>query len=324
VIRKDTYRNRLFSFLKLLLGGLFLWYVLHVLRREDIGQLWALGSTVCAPEKRWMIGVVLLLMPVNLLLEAIKWKRLLKLDPPMGWWWSLRAVSTGLTIGLFTPSRLGEFGGRIMYVQKRWRMAALWATLLSSFGQLVVLFCAGMLLSPRWLVAQGYLGDVFLVWGSVVGALLALGFLWFFLKSDALATQLIRLRLSAFWRKKLTLIRRYSAAELREVLLFSGLRLVSYNLQLCLLWLVFDLQISFGAALLLSPLLFFFQAGLPGFVLTDLGVRGSIALFLLADYADSAWQLVLPSYSLWLLNVILPALLGWVSLWFLKWRDVVD
>lgn len=75
---------------------------------------------------------------------------------------------------------------------------------------------------------------------------------------------------------------------------------------------------------MLSPLLFFFQAAVPGFVLTDLGVRGSIALFMLAGYAESSWQLVLPSFLLWLLNVIFPACLGCVSLVFLKLRDVVD
>lgn len=301
-----------------------MWYVVHVLRQEDIGQLIQLGPAVFAPDHWGLLLCVLLLLPVNLFLEAYKWKRLLKLDQSLHVWTSFRAVLSGMTIGLFTPSRLGEFAGRILYLNKRWRMAGLWATLLSGFAQLLVLICAGCLLLPRWLAQKGYVGSQFSDWGSLVGLVLAVVLVLVFLKSKLGATQLMKLRFPAFWKRKLLLIRRYSSAELGEVLVLSGLRFVTYNVQLCLLWLAFDLQISFGAALMLSPLLFFFQAAVPGFVLTDLGVRGSIALFMLAGYAESSWQLVLPSFLLWLLNVIFPACLGCVSLVFLKLRDVVD
>lgn len=324
MIRKDTYRKRLFAFLKLLLGGLFMWYVLYALQKEGIGALVELWPVVFGPANWGMLLCVLLLMPVNLFLEAFKWKRLLKLEKQMPLWMSLRAVLTGMTIGLFTPSRLGEFAGRILYLQKRWRMTGFWATMLSSFGQFVIILCAGLLLLPSWLAEKGYIGPNFSGWGTVLGFLLVLALVWFFLGSNRFSMLLQRLKVSAFWKRKLLLIRRYSKAELGEVLILSGLRFATYNVQLSMLWVVFDLQISFGAALLLSPLLFFFQSALPGFVLTDLGVRGSIALFMLAGYADSSWQLVLPGYLLWLLNVIFPALLGWLSLWFLKLRDVVD
>lgn len=112
----------------------------------------------------------------------------------------------------------------------------------------------------------------------------------------------------------------------RDLAVLVGLALLRFAVvcfQLQLFWLAFDLPLAGAEAWARSIELFALQASLPGFVWTDLGVRGSVALWLLADYSADAWRLVGPSFALWLLNVIVPALLGWVSLWFVKWRDVV-
>src|SRR5690606_36936685 len=57
--------------------------------------------------------LIVLLMFVNWLLEAAKWKFLIKKIQPISTWRAIESVFCGLTLAVFTPNRVGEYGGRV-------------------------------------------------------------------------------------------------------------------------------------------------------------------------------------------------------------------
>ena len=57
-------------------------------------------------------------MCLNWSIEAIKWRLLIKKMQPITFIEALKGVLSGVAVGTFTPNRIGEFGGRILYLKE--------------------------------------------------------------------------------------------------------------------------------------------------------------------------------------------------------------
>ena len=95
-----------------------------------------------------LIGYVLLLTLLMLLnwgIEAYKWQQLVIKITPIRFFRTFKAVWTGVTLGLFTPNRVGEFGGRILYVPRKFRIKAVIVSLIGSFSQNLATIIIGLI-----------------------------------------------------------------------------------------------------------------------------------------------------------------------------------
>ena len=90
-----------------------------------------------------LIAVVVLMM-LNWTIESIKWKLLIDKLHPVSWLDAIEGILFGVTFSLFTPSRIGEFGGRIFALNTD-RKEAIVSTLLGSIAQIVVNLTFGAL-----------------------------------------------------------------------------------------------------------------------------------------------------------------------------------
>ena len=61
----------------------------------------------------FLLSVVFFLMLINWTIESIKWKLLIDKLHPISWLEAIEGILFGVTFSLFTPSRVGEFGGRV-------------------------------------------------------------------------------------------------------------------------------------------------------------------------------------------------------------------
>jgi hypothetical protein len=62
------------------------------------------------------------------------------------------------------------------------------------------------------------------------------------------------------------------------------------------------------------PVVYLLATLVPTMLLTDLGVRGSVAVFLFAPMGGAAAHVLLAMSVVWTVNVLLPAMLGSVVL----------
>ena len=84
-------------------------------------------------------------MFLNWLLDAVKWKFLIKKEEEVSLWLSIKAVFLGITVSIFTPNRVGEFGGRVFCLEKANRIKAVLITILGNMGQLLATTIFGTL-----------------------------------------------------------------------------------------------------------------------------------------------------------------------------------
>jgi len=141
-ISKQVFRPGLVIKLVISLGlCVGLYYQLFV--QHDILSLWQtlLGRISVAPL--WMLRCVVLLVPLNLLLEALKFRLLLpaRMRPPR--LKTVRRICAGLSVGLFTPNRIGEYLGRLTGTTADQRIATIAANLLGGMAQWIALLSGG-------------------------------------------------------------------------------------------------------------------------------------------------------------------------------------
>jgi hypothetical protein len=91
----------------------------------------------------WLLFAVAL-MPVNWALETLKWQGLMRVYGPLRFGRAFAAVLSGVTISLFTPNRIGEYGGRLLALAARLAWGAVISSLLGTWIQWAVLLAGGV------------------------------------------------------------------------------------------------------------------------------------------------------------------------------------
>ncbi len=95
-------------------------------------------------SQSWKIYLALLLVFVNWGVEARKWQVLMKPVESIGFFNAFKAVLAGLAFSMNTPNRIGEYGGRVLYVHEGHRWKAFSLTIIGSFSQLIVTLAMGL------------------------------------------------------------------------------------------------------------------------------------------------------------------------------------
>ncbi|GAP43901.1 hypothetical protein TBC1_112059 [Lentimicrobium saccharophilum] len=268
---------------------------------------------------RWLLPAVLLMMPLNWLLETVKWRSLIRYLEPVTLPSAFRSVLAGITFSLFTPNRVGEFLGRIFTLRAN-RIKSALLTIAGSISQLIVTLVAGMVallffipqyvgFSERW---QDYLYAGLGIFMLLLSLLLVL----LLLKVPVITARLDKL-IRPQWRHinlYLIVIERVSRRTLTGVLLLSALRYLVFSAQFYLLLRAFGLEIPYFQAMMLISLTYFVMAAIPTVALADLGIRGSVSIYFIGMYfggnTAAAASILSASTLIWIINLALPALLG--------------
>lgn len=300
--------------IKALVCLLFVWALyVQVFQREDLPALWSTFiSAFQFPDLLWLL-LVILLVPVNWGIEAYKWNVLIRgfVQLPIGR--VFQAILAGVTISMATPNRIGEYGGRILLVPAEHNWQAIVATLVGSYCQLLVLLCMGFLglgvfstqflaqplPSWRWVVASGILTVVLLV-------LVLMNIQWMG-RMAARYVQQPRIRRLI---QPLGVLRNYSSQILLQALGLAFLRYCIYLLQYAMLLFFFDLEVPLLGALSGIATIFLLQTSVPLPPLIGLLARGQVALFIWGQFSPESLQILATTFSLFIINLAIPALLG--------------
>jgi hypothetical protein len=202
---------------------------------------------------QWRLWLVVLLMPVNWAVEARKWQLAMRPDGGVSFKEAFKAIFTGVTMASFTPNRMGEYLGRILYVEEGRRVAAISLTMICSVAQLLVtlvLGACGLIYLFPLLHQRSLAGHPRLEWGlpltlTVVGLLL-LGLGFFYFEFPQLARQLARIP----WIRKLgafiKVLENFDRNILLRILFLSFVRYLVFVIQYSLVFPVFNVSLGFG------------------------------------------------------------------------------
>ena len=251
----------------------------------------------------WHLLLAIVLLVPNMYCVFFMWKRSLQAASiPFERKQLSHSFFAGLLTGLLTPNMAGNFIGRLYYFEAKHRTVITGLTLYSNHAHFVTSLLFG-------LVALNVVGlhD----WMSFIDHLLwplyilsALGVAIYFLPD------LFIPKSWTFWNiQDLRQVLSSNRGLALEFSVYTALRFVIFSFQFLLVLLAFGVSPSWELYMYIW-LMYFITLSAPSLFLGKLGVKESIALFVLGTINIPAYIILTSSLFIWLLNTFSPALLG--------------
>jgi Lysylphosphatidylglycerol synthase TM region len=271
-------------------------------------------------NQSWKLYTALLLVPVNWGVEARKWQVLMRPLEKINFLKAFRAILSGLAFSMNTPNRIGEFGGRVLFVQDGHRWKAVSLTIIGSFSQLIITLSIGLGGLAFLLTNQATAAGIapYAIWIQVLffGTLLVTGFLiLFYFRLGQMLKWVEKIPGTQRFLQHISIIENLPVTILLRTISLSIVRYSIFIIQYILLLQLFDVQVPLWHSFWLISVLYLVLALIPTIALAELGIRGQVSLLLFMLVSTNKLGIVGAATSIWFMNLIIPALAG--SLLFL-------
>lgn len=295
-----------FRWLPWVISLLAIGYVVYRLMQEDARtweNLWPLQSGFIIATL-----VACVLLPLNWGLESEKWRMLVqRWYPGLRLPDALRAVFCGISTGIFTPNRIGEYPGRIMTLPAGYRWEAASTMLVDRLIQMVITIWLGavsLYLLEGFMPASWYWMAEWLPY--LTGFSLALPFIVLMFSRQFISLfpshgTGARFKSAFSTISLLDMVKLFSLSLLRNVVFTTQFLLLLYGL---------GMTIGLQTALAMVWLIFFVKSFIPAWTITELGIRETIAISVLGLAAVPASIAFSATFLLYVINLIIPALIG--------------
>lgn len=282
--------------------------------QPDLAVRWAQIAEGWKNPKFWL---VILLMIVNWGIESRKWQLLVNHVQQFGFGKAFKSVLAGCSITMLTPNRIGEYGGRILYVEEENRIRAISLSLVGSISQLLVTMvmgCLGLLylkiISQNNSAALGVLPEF---WGDVLIYLsigLTVLLLLFYLRLGWLVRMMERIPSLQKITRHIRVLDEFDNKQLLRILFLSLIRYLVFVFQYVLMLQVMQIEISLWLCFWLMTVFYLVMAVAPSIGFIELPVRVSASWIIFKFFTTNQLGVGTASLSMWLINLVLPAVIG--------------
>ncbi|MFT3702806.1 MAG: lysylphosphatidylglycerol synthase domain-containing protein [Agriterribacter sp.] len=318
---KITSNKNIKIFLNKVLGPLlFIWlsYSIYqqIISQADLNESIRYITEAVSGVQAWQFWLAILLMVFNWIIEARKWKVLMSPLQQISMWHSFKGVLAGLAFALSTPNRVGEYGGRMLYIEEGKRRKSVSITVIGSLSQLIITLLAGsigLVLVKKDLVQSISSYDTMpvlangLQWIAITAGIVLTVF-YFRLDWLMKCCELIRLREK--WLQYIRVSCELDVTILLRVLGLSAFRYAVFVYQYILLLQVMHVNLKVNDAFWIISILYLILALVPTIALLELGLRGKLAILLFQFFSNNILGIYAASTGIWLINLVLPAIAG--------------
>ena len=311
--------------LKITIVGFALYFLYHQLSSKSASEdfdLTFIKRTIL--DKKPIILLVFLMMFLNWILEATKWRFLIRKIEKVSIFTSLCAVFSGITVSVFTLNRVGEYGGRVFCLEKADRIQGVLITVLGSMAQLLTTIFFG---SIGILFLNNYIPELQDLYQEIDFAypimffmllLLNILLLLLFHNISVLSNLMDKFSWLNKYKKYKEVFTYYNAQELTIVFILSVFRYAVFTTQFFILLKLFAVDIIYFDAIILTMVMLFVISVIPTIAITEIGVRGSVALFLFGLISTNSAGILSATFVMWIINLVLPAIIGTICVFTLK------
>ena len=311
--RQPRYISWLLKTAIAVLFGLLLWY--DVFQRKNFQDIKQLFLTELKGENVGWLVACCVLMPLNWAAETIKWGFLVQRVQHIDFWRAYRAVFAGVTTSLFLPNRIGDFGGRILFLKSKNAAKVVLSTFVGSWGQQLVLITFGFLGFIYFLMTEWHAEPIIVKGIIALGVGFVIILLLLFLNLEIVVPVFKKIRLLyKFPRiiKSVNMLRQYTRRELLRTLLWAFIRYVIYTAQYVLILRFFGINVEILRGVSSIATIYLLQTAIPLPPVVGLLARGEVALKIWGNTGDNDLSILAATFSLWVINLIIPALIGLV------------
>jgi hypothetical protein len=234
--------------------------------------------------------------------EIKKWQTLVG---DISFFESVKQSLVGHSLALFTPNKWGEYGGKCLFYPKHLYTKIIALTGVGHLSQLLMtLIFGGFGLWFGFKFFESFISIQFKwSWWILIFALL-LGLAFYF--------KIVRQKVSAVFVN----IRQVEKSKVKKAVFWSAFRYVVFAHQFLLLLWCFDADIGYVDGMSLIALTYLLSSVIPVFAIADVFVKGSIAVTLMSFLGLPTSVVLLTVFLMWIGNVMLPALGGFLSIGF--------
>lgn len=293
----------------------------QIIRQPDLELRWKEIKHSWVDLRFW---IVFILMAINWGIEAAKWRRLISPLERFSFIKSVKSVLAGCSITMLTPNRIGEYGGRIMYVEEEHRLKAISLTILGSISQLTITMLMGTigLLALKNSPESGkllssfpsFLNDAMLYVSFIVTVILLL----IYFKVHFFILLIARIRILKGVIKYIEVVDIFSGKQLLRILFLSFFRYMVFILQYVLLLQVMGVDISVALSFWVLTIFYLTMVLLPTVGFIELPVRATASLKLLSVYSTNILGIQAAAFGIWLINLVIPAIIGSLLIFGIK------
>jgi len=263
----------------------------------------------------WKFWMAIILVFVNWGMEARKWQLLMNGIQPMRFFTAFKSVLCGVTLSLNTPNRMGEYAGRMLFVQEGHRIQSISLSIAGGMAQLIITLAMGSI-GLAWLILHQPAGAeimglsanwlLFILGGSILGTGC---FVLLYFRLNWMVLLLTRLPYGDKLSKYLLVLETVDAKILLRLLSLSLGRYIVFVLQYVLMLQLMQVEAGYWPGFWLVAVLFWALAIIPSVAIAELGIRGTIANALFA-YSLNTVGILAVTFGIWFVNLFVPALAG--------------
>lgn len=304
----STNKKTISFLIKLLIGVISFWIIYT--RLSSIPQL----KEQCIfwfsePDMYLILLVVLFLMPVNWGIESYKWKSITKQIEPVSYSTALKSVFSGICVGNIAPGRAMEFLAKIVFFNPENRPGVTVLHFINGMFQMLITVTVG-LISITYKLNQHQQSSSFIYAVLTVGILMILFFCWAILNVSFIQQKLKFIK----WFKQMDDAKhiRFSKSLIIKLVSLSIVRYAVFTTQFYLIYNslspnnnIIQVFMSIAAYFMLTSLI-------PMISVIEPAIRAAIALFVFNNSGDNTIIVVLASTFVWIINVVIPSIIGYV------------
>jgi len=267
-------------------------------------------------KNSWPLLLLLLFTDANWLLEIFKWKILVFNEKKITFFEAYEQCFASLTASLITPNRIGEYGAKALYFEKKLRKKIMVLNLIGNLSQLVITVffgIFGMFFLSFYFEVEMFSFNVprFFLILSVLLLLYLIGKYFGITK-----------KLRALIRKILNYRKELPLKIQTKTLALSLFRYLVFSHQFYFLLRLFNIEADYFIMMSLIFSTYFISSVIPGLAIFDWVIKGSVAVFIFGFIDTNPLTIVTITTFMWLLNFAVPALLG--SIFVLNFKIVAD
>jgi uncharacterized membrane protein YbhN (UPF0104 family) len=244
-------------------------------------------------------------MLINWSLEAMKWKMLIVPLERISFLSSLKSIFAGVTVSIFTPNRVGEFAGRVFYLNTDDKIKASLMSIVGSILQLLVTIVGGV---TAYFILNRYSDNLwkftFFISRTYLLIILVL------LIAAILVVFYFKRNFFVNYKKYIEVFTSYSSGKIFSVFVLSVIRYAVFTTQFYLILKLFGIEAEPLILYALIAFSFFVISVVPTFAFTEIAVRGATAVYIFSYIKADPASVIAASLLLWTINLAFPALIG--------------
>lgn len=311
---KKIYKNYLTIALKIIISLLAFYFVIEkILSSKDIKNF----NFEINLKNILILIAIMFLMLINWFIESFKWKTAINQIEKISIFKAIKAILTGITVGSVTPNRIGEFGGRILYLKSENRKKTIPITLFADLSQLFITLIFGILgflfLSKNinFSFSEIYKYENFIIFSSTFIIFIIILIYFYF---EIIIKKILQIKFlknfagKYFTDKKIGLLKKFN------LIFLSLLRYIVFNFQFYLALLFFKVDINILDSFIASSSMYLCLNVVPNLPFLEIGLRASFSIIFFGFFTTQTTTIVFASLLIYIINIAIPIIIGSIFL----------